>query len=155
MNVASLHAIVTHRRDTSIEAMRSNRHKPVFLSDQHVADLRTAPFLGERHLFPQEMLDRIQKEREEYAEKHKNSDALSKLASTVDKVIQNVRPQQQASKRKQAPTATQSVPPDRQAKKQKLKLSKSSTPVAQSPASGAQKQMQSPSGQASQSQPNR
>ena len=159
LTVAGLHAVVTHRRDTALEGAVSNKYRPVVLTDQQITDLRTAPFLGEKYLFPQSVVERIKSERDEAELKNMGPQALSKLASTMDRVIQVARPQQQrAPKRKSTPSATQSVPPERvAAKRSKMKLHRDSSQASGQSQRGqdTQPSVQSPSGQAQPQQHNR
>ena len=76
----SLHQVVTHRRDTVINARMRSKANPVVISDEHLARLRYGPILQSQYLFEPEIINLVTTEREEEKAKRLQTAALTKLA---------------------------------------------------------------------------
>ena len=61
LNLANLHQVVTHRRDTALDARLNLVQKPVKIEEDHLVSLRSGPILGE---VDQATLRQVKQERE-------------------------------------------------------------------------------------------
>ena len=139
LNLANPHQVVTHRRDTALDARLNNDVKPVKIEESHLVSLRSGPMLGEVDLFDQALLRQVKQERDSKRADQLHTAALSKLAYSTP------NPARPPKRKFPPPSATMSVPPERQ---QKQARRATTTPQPQQAArSGAnQQQSQFPSG---------
>ena len=139
---ASLHQVVTHRRDTAINGRLNNQKHPVVISEDHLAQLRNGPCLGAKDLFDSELVSKVQGERSAKKTEDLQSVALNRLASS----------QQQQFKRSHSATATASTSGESKSKKRKGSGQQQPQQQRVVPVQAA---LQSPSAQAGQGSSNR
>ena len=119
IHILSLHQVVTHRRDTAINAKLRSKTAPVDISEDHLSRLRYQPILEQQHLFDPEVVKAIQKERDASQEKQAQVAVFAELAArrASNAVFQHPPTPGRPNKRFPPPTATVSVNPDKKMKK--------------------------------------